>query len=619
LIVGTQCHGLAIFNCNDKGEYKHAKNIVAPDRFGQGNISPVPLVGIGTDLPSNLINDIFVTKNSAAKTIWIATSSGLVKSTNDFATLDYWRGRDYADKVYKLYGGAPKDFKKPQQGLINQLCPEDYLTCLAEDEIGQIWIGTRRNGFMIFDPISGQRKFVPQKNSGLPDIFVTKILPLKDCHYLIATYGGGVVKSSYPFKLVDRKAKKPIVDIKQYSVATGNFQSLPSPIKSPTVKMLNTMYRQLANLTETLPEKYATYYGEDWKTQGDWTGRNYREYAIMCAVYAPFDADIFLSDKYFQVNSFIGPNHAPTDNVRRWVHWLKTDNPKVLWDPYCGYRRQAEWDDHGEAYPFTFDGPDLWYALDIKRDGVFKVGMYFYNKDGHQGNNRFRDYTIEIYNSPRDWGDGPSYGEDGNRRKFSKFSEPIARAEKPLAKCRVRDFWGGVYKQFAVTGPANYLVKIRRNYSFNTIVSAVMVDRLYGEQTKFEKFGAPPLQYMDYLPPPFPKCGDDEPVGRLIIGTWYRLDNKYNCAGIFELQRKRRVALYQAAEKFYKEPNEKMTKLAYTLKWRLKQWDEEQRKEWNEKTKQGWQKFYDSNETLRESVESERKGIVPKMMREWPR
>ncbi|MDR2641718.1 MAG: hypothetical protein LBC74_02870, partial [Planctomycetaceae bacterium] len=35
------------------------------------------------------------------------------------------------------------------------------------------------------------------------------------------------------------------------------------------------------------------------------------------------------------------------DVIRRWIHWAKTDNPKTLYDPYYGYRRQAEWDDHG--------------------------------------------------------------------------------------------------------------------------------------------------------------------------------------------------------------------------------------------------------------------------------
>jgi hypothetical protein len=103
---------LAIFNRNAKGEYKHSKNIVAPDRFGTNNCSPVPLVPMGVGLPSNLINDIIVTKNSEVETIWIATNAGLVKANDNLTKLEYWRGKDYAGKVRGLYGGAPKDWKE---------------------------------------------------------------------------------------------------------------------------------------------------------------------------------------------------------------------------------------------------------------------------------------------------------------------------------------------------------------------------------------------------------------------------------------------------------------------------------------------------------------------------
>jgi ligand-binding sensor domain-containing protein len=89
LIVGTQCHGLAIFNRTFKGEYKHSKNIVAPDRFGPNNCSPVPLTPRGIGLPSNLINDILVSKNLEAETIWIATNAGLVKANSDFTKIEY--------------------------------------------------------------------------------------------------------------------------------------------------------------------------------------------------------------------------------------------------------------------------------------------------------------------------------------------------------------------------------------------------------------------------------------------------------------------------------------------------------------------------------------------------
>ncbi|MDR2168906.1 MAG: hypothetical protein LBP59_02070, partial [Planctomycetaceae bacterium] len=53
--------------------------------------------------------------------------------------------------------------------------------------------------------------------------------------------------------------------------------------------------------------------------------------------------------------------------------------------------------------------------------------------------------------------------------------------------------------------------------------------------------------------------------------------------------------------------NEKQ--LAHSLKWRLNQWDDKQRKEWNETVKHAWQHFYDTNEGLRESIESHKKGF----------
>ncbi|MDR2642733.1 MAG: hypothetical protein LBC74_08055, partial [Planctomycetaceae bacterium] len=157
LIVGTQCYGLAIFNRNAKDEYKLAKRIFAPNRFGPNNCSPIPLTPIGINLPSNQINDIIVTKNIESQTIWIATSAGLVKSNDDFTKLEYWRGKDYANKLHGLYGGVPKGFKIAPKEILDKLLPEDYLTCLAEDDQGVIWIGTRQNGFFIADSKTGVR------------------------------------------------------------------------------------------------------------------------------------------------------------------------------------------------------------------------------------------------------------------------------------------------------------------------------------------------------------------------------------------------------------------------------------------------------------------------------
>jgi frataxin-like iron-binding protein CyaY len=607
LIVGTQCHGLAIFNRNEKGEYKHAQNIVAPERFGPNNCSPVPLTPRGQGLPSNQINDIIVTKNSVSQSIWIATSAGIVKASNDFSKLEYTRGRDYADKVHRLYGGAPKDFKKPLPVVLDQLMPEDYLTSLAEDEIGQIWIGTRRSGFMIMDTISGKRGFGTQKKSGLTDNFVTKILTVKDCNFFVGTYGGGIVKSTQPFNIMSRKPKKPIDEIEVYSVRTKDFRFLPSPVEPSTTDELRVMYDNLRKLRTPLPKNYAAYYGEDWKTRGDWMGRAFHDWAIMCAAVSPFDQHIYFSQRYYSVHEFIGPHYVKSDVIRRWIHWMRSEDGRVLWNPYLGYRRQAEWDDHGEAYPFTHDGPDMWYLLDIKREGVFRVGMYFFNKDGHGGNNRLRDYTIEIYQAKHDWikDDNPKLINEW--RKYSKLAEAQVSEMTPLSKTRVRDFWGGVHKYFVVSGPGKYLVKIDRNYSFNTILSSVMVDRLYGKPTWDERAGIPVLQGIRYEPPPFPKSFERrEP--RQVMLLWNLLDMGYYKLSGIELQRKYRVAAYVAADRDAKSGDAEQ-QLANSIKWRFNQWDETQRKEWLDTMKRAWQHFYDTDENLREAVESHKKGF----------
>ncbi|MDR1483308.1 MAG: hypothetical protein LBT09_00640 [Planctomycetaceae bacterium] len=344
LIVGTQCHGLAIFNRTFKGDYKHSKNIVAPDRFGPNSCSPVPLTPRGIGLPSNLINDILVSKNLETETIWIATNAGLVKANSDFKKIEYWRGKDYVDKVKGLYGGAPKDWKPVPSEVINQLLPEDYLTCLAEDDQGVIWMGTRQSGFKIADPQTGKYAFGTQKQMGFPDNFVTKILMFSEGDYWVGFYGGGIIKPIKPYKLVDRKPLKTRFNKQKiFSVAQNNFPKLPSKIKPPTIEELKKMQVKLDRLRKPLPKVYAAYHGEDWKTQGDWIGRTFRDWAILCAVTAPFDHPILFTTQYYSVHEFIGPHHPQKgDTIRRWIHWIKTNNPKTLYDPWYGYRRQAE-------------------------------------------------------------------------------------------------------------------------------------------------------------------------------------------------------------------------------------------------------------------------------------
>jgi hypothetical protein len=357
-------------------------------------------------------------------------------------------------------------------------------------------------------------------------------------------------------------------------------------------------------LRTPLPKPYAAYYGEDWKTKGDWLGRTTKNWAIMCAGVSPLDREILMCKDYYRVESFIGPNATPDDTIRRWCHWIKTDNPNSLWDPLNGYRRQAEWDDHGEAYPMSKDGPDMWYLLEIRNKGMFRIGMYFFNKDGHQGHNRLRDYLIEVYPSPRTWTVKDFY-EDW--KKHSLEAEKTAWLQPPLMRTRMHDFWGGVYKQVLVTGPGNYYVKIDRNYSFNTILSAVIVERLHGEPTHEEVIGIPFVS--PYLPdgnpykrpPKLPKNYETE-EGWRIGRFWKTLDDAYCYKGGIDLQRKNRIMVYQLAMS-QSDSNAEIAQTAKVFQRQLNQWDERQHKEWREAMDSAFKTLYNSSESLRKSIE----------------
>lgn len=172
-------------------------------------------------------------------------------------------------------------------------------------------------------------------------------------------------------------------------------------------------------------------------------------------------------------HSQIGPNALASDSIRYWVHWLYTKDRRSLempptylhsrvlkglttWDIF---RRQAEWDDHGEAYPQSKDGPDVYFNLQVPA-GLYCMSLYDFNKDGHTGKNRFRDYRISIRQHS-----------SSSLRDFTDFEQ-----QEEMAKGRIRDFWGGVYKRYLVQGPTVLTVQVSRNYSHNTILAGVMLD-----------------------------------------------------------------------------------------------------------------------------------------------
>jgi len=106
----------------------------------------MPPTYIGEGLPSNLINDVLVGKDD---TLYVATNYGLARSLDEGQSFAFLRGRDWRDKLKGLT--FPPSFElADDQGHLTLL--EDYVTTLAEDAGGNIWLGHPTQGVELCSP-----------------------------------------------------------------------------------------------------------------------------------------------------------------------------------------------------------------------------------------------------------------------------------------------------------------------------------------------------------------------------------------------------------------------------------------------------------------------------------
>jgi hypothetical protein len=108
----------------------------------------------------------------------------------------------------------------------------------------------------------------------------------------------------------------------------------------------------------------------------------------------------------------------------------------------------------------ALDGPDVYCTLKIPA-GQFYLSLYDFNKRGHEGDNRFRDYRVSVR----------AHAPNLNLDSIDDFGR-----QPELATGRIHDFWGGVWKRYFVQGPMDLTIQVRRNGSMNTILGGVMVD-----------------------------------------------------------------------------------------------------------------------------------------------
>lgn len=470
LHVAYQCGGVS---CATRKEgYRNWRHSQARWYWDRGQRMRQPAERCGTFLPSNLCNAIAVQDE---RTVWIGTNAGLVRGTN--GKYLFTRGRDFQEKNKGLFGGMPRDYRPVESMVIDpvpDLLPEDYVTALFPSSEG-VWVGFRQQGAALLDDRTMKlKKRVLHTHPNVRARWVRAFVALPDGRLFAATNGGGLL----PVGTVEKKQSAGT------AVAGGKEHLEPMPYADGAeCRRLAQQFRQPDS---SVPAPVA-YFHEDWSTQGDWCERYGINYAMLCAMNAPINNVTFNFSWGFKfsVGGWMGPHRRKNDDLRHWVHWVnKPDNRNVLFCPTSGTRTEAEWDDHGEAYAYSFDGPDVWAIVRVP-DGMHLVSLYFYNPNGRDKLNGHRDYMVEARKLIR-----PSLPSKILTRDIPlrEAKLPLDSVEKELtrqllspvlARCRVKDFSGsGVYKTFLVNGAGCYGFRVVRNNSMNTILNGVFLTGL---------------------------------------------------------------------------------------------------------------------------------------------
>ena len=564
LFIGTQCDGIAIGTATD--DYASWQSVKA--------VELLPHAPTGRGLPSNQINAVLATRAGAGGVAYAGTALGLAKSTDHGKTWTFVRGADWDWK------GEPATMQVPWKTLADEklpavpgLLPEDCVTALGEDAEGRVWVGTRQHGYALISPKGtiepGVEMKVARNKKTFDPPLITAILPLDD-ETLIGAYQGGLRR--LPRATGSGVTTQPLATQESEKEAPA----LPSAAAAPGRDALKSMADAIEKTAKG--STAAIYEGEDWRTQGNWVGHYGKQYAVLCSGRGAFDEFITNGSIYYHVQALMGPHHAPGDGVRRWLQ--ASVDPHVLWDPVAGHRSETEWDDHGEMYPMWNDGPDVNAEITLPA-GVARVSLYLVNLHGQVFVPRLRDYLIEVRHVPGELGAisaaparGPLAGDPPGLPPGPIAMPPTASVSPAwyalpvLARARVKDFHGGVYKSFDVIGPGTFLFTIRRNGSWNTICSGVFIDRLSGPATSLDKRVPLELEGPAYAAPAVP---EDAVKNSEIVAAAMELMTKVDAAqgnlAAAPLLWKARLAAYRAADDGGAPPE-----LLENWRWAMRTW-----------------------------------------------
>ena len=582
---------------------RRARRLSAPDTWGIDRAAFYPLKEEGDGLSSNFCNGIGI---DAEGQVCIAGLNGI--SYGKDRRFRFLQGRDLSAKIE---GAARKDLidaernagRKSRSGgrvvydddLYHEEYDEEeeeivygdgdieygplkesYVNCVYYGRNG-LWIGYRTKGVELRrpeDPKSVVQGFelewhdpdnpnIVEISDRFPEIKcpVRAFVELPDGRAFCATYGAGLVK-------LCRSGRFFPLPPAPETAATAH----PSYKGADPVSVLRD-FQRYDWLPDDRPEVWAQYLGEDWVTKGDWAGRYGARKQVLCAMNAPMSTrpwDGGVTNEPITVNGGIGPHRNQGDSRRSWVDWEEADDKRdVLLQMEYGHRTQSEWNDNGEEYPRTFEGPDLWLTFILPPETDWRISLYFFNSNGRIGDNVERDYIIEVYESSQ--GENPA----------------DCMKKKPLCTARVADFAsGGVYKSLALhcgsmppwAGGSCFRVRLVRYGSLNVILNGIFLDRLYeGQDMQIAEQG-------NYHAPRWYDCGLDKldgVAGEFSEQYFAASETTYGLASMPLL----RLAFYR----YVRENLPDNRALAERLRWDSAIWTDNDRAEFDEAMKAYWQ------------------------------
>ncbi|HWB59647.1 MAG TPA: two-component regulator propeller domain-containing protein [Chthoniobacteraceae bacterium] len=550
IYLGTQCDGIAMATTAEN--YKKWTSVTAPG---------MPVTATGDGLPSGLINDITVLDGDK---IVAATPEGAGESDDGGKTWKFVRGKNWKNNVNGLYPAAPVAPESDTEAVF----AEDWISTIRQDQqTKNVWIGYWKLPAELrgpaMDKVIATAEAGPWENTVRAICLPAKgppLIAISDVHV-----GGLMTVNSATAEL------EPGGDPRKTA------PQLPSPAKAPDAATLAALAKRIGVFKAQLKAGEGYFLGDDWRTQGDWVGRYGNSYAMLCGL---GDAGTFQSEPDYAVQVGLGPhtkNNA--SDPETYVRNRDAGNLRIPYDPASGHRVEAELNDltcHWPTYPDYWDGPDLWVDVTVPA-GLHRVSLYFDNNDGQAAgggnldfNRKFRDYDLQLL----------PWAED----------KDAVQKSQPLARARVVDFRGGVYKRFVVAGPAHYIFRVGRNHSFGTKIMGVFIDRIAGDLPATHT----PLPGFDQVKYAVPALKDKSAItGNAALSApdalWSALDLALDKPGAAGLQYPLRVISWRAVLAAGNAPAEYLD----ALRWRLGIWTKEDRDAFDKATAEAFKAYSD--------------------------